>query len=173
MHAWSAYPAGRDTRRQAIARPRQRRQERGDNTGVYPRASAGCGGWQRVARRVMRPAVGMVDRESDLVLVERGAGVATLRLNRPRALNALDADTLRALAAALGRGEGDEEVRAVVITGAGERAFCAGADIAAMAAMGATDGHGYSRLGHEVLDRVDDFPIPVVAAVNGVALGGG
>ncbi len=115
----------------------------------------------------------MPGHPSDLVLVERGDGVATLRLNRPQALNALDPDTLRALAGAVDAVEADDGVRAVVITGAGEKAFCAGADIAAMAAMGPTEGHPYSRLGHEVLARVDGCRVPVVAAVNGAALGGG
>jgi enoyl-CoA hydratase len=115
----------------------------------------------------------MVDQASDLVLLESVDGVATLRLNRPKALNALDPDTLRALDAALHRVDGDPGIRAVVITGAGDRAFCAGADIAAMAAMGPTEGHPYCRLGHEVLGRVEDLRVPVVAAVNGAALGGG
>ena len=109
----------------------------------------------------------------DLVLRECADGVATLRLNRPKALNALDPDTLRALDAALDEVDADPEVRAVVITGAGDRAFCAGADIAAMAAMGGTEGHPYCRLGHEVLARVEDLRVPVIAALNGAALGGG
>jgi len=119
------------------------------------------------------PANEMADRDAEPVLLECRDGVATLRLNRPRALNALDPDTLRGLAAALERIAGDDAVRAVVVTGAGDRAFCAGADIAAMAAMSPTDGHGYSRLGHDVLGRIDDLDVPVVAAVNGAALGGG
>ena len=115
----------------------------------------------------------MENQPADLVLTERSDGVATLRLNRPKALNALDPDTLRALRAAIDVIEGDATVRAVIITGAGEKAFSAGADIAAMAAMGPTEGHPWARLGHEVLARVDDCRVPVVAAVNGVALGGG
>jgi len=114
-----------------------------------------------------------MDGEVDHVLLECRDGVATLRLNRPKALNALDPATLRALAGALDRVADDHDTRAVVITGAGEKAFCAGADIAAMAAMAPTEGHGYSRLGHDVLGRIDDLDVPVVAAVNGVALGGG
>jgi enoyl-CoA hydratase len=114
-----------------------------------------------------------MDRDTDHVLLERRNGVATLRLNRPKAMNALDPATLRALAGALDRVADDPATRAVVMTGAGEKAFCAGADIAAMAAMAPTEGHGYSRLGHDVLGRIDDLDVPVVAAVNGVALGGG
>jgi enoyl-CoA hydratase len=111
--------------------------------------------------------------DHDLVLWECADGVATLRLNRPKALNALDRETLRALDAALDRVDDDAGVRAVIITGAGDRAFCAGADIAAMAAMGPMEGHPYCRLGHEVLARVEDLRVPVVAALGGAALGGG
>ncbi len=114
-----------------------------------------------------------METATDLVVIERSDTVATLRLNRPRALNALDPDTLRAMRAAMDAIEADDGVHAVVITGAGEKAFSAGADIAAMAAMAPTDGHAYARLGHEVLARVDDCRVPVVAALNGVALGGG
>ncbi len=107
------------------------------------------------------------------LVLERAGAVATIRLNRPKALNALDAATLRELARAIRDIRRDDGVRAVVITGAGEKAFCAGADIAAMAAMSGEDGHAYSRLGHEVLGRLEELDVPVVAAVNGVALGGG
>ncbi|MCW5891542.1 MAG: enoyl-CoA hydratase/isomerase family protein [bacterium] len=100
-------------------------------------------------------------------------GVATLRLNRPKALNALDAATLRELGVALDALAGDAAVRAVVVTGAGDKAFCAGADIQAMAAMSGEEGHAYARLGHAVMGRLDELELPVVAAVNGVALGGG
>ena len=110
---------------------------------------------------------------ADLVVLERAAGVVTLRLNRPKALNALDADTLHALARALDSAERDAAARALIITGAGDKAFSAGADIAAMAEMAPVDGHPYSALGHAVLARVDDCRLPVVAALNGVALGGG
>src|SRR5262245_26612643 len=115
----------------------------------------------------------MEGQTAELVLVERSDGLATLRLNRPRAVNALDPDTLRALGAAIDAIDADETVRAAIITGAGEKAFSAGADIQAMAAMASTEGHAYACLGHAALARVDDCRVPVVAAVNGVALGGG
>ncbi|HJQ83816.1 MAG TPA: enoyl-CoA hydratase-related protein [Candidatus Binatia bacterium] len=109
---------------------------------------------------------------TSLRLTREGA-VATLTVDRPRQLNALDAPTLREIARAVREIRRDEEVRALVVTGAGEKAFSAGADIAAMKAMAPGDGHDYSRLGHEVLARLEALPIPVVAALNGVALGGG
>jgi enoyl-CoA hydratase len=105
--------------------------------------------------------------------LERRDAVATLTLDRPRALNALDEATLRELARAIRDVRRDAAVRALVVTGAGEKAFSAGADISAMARMSAADGHAYSRLGHEVFARLEALAIPVVAAVNGVALGGG
>ncbi|MFN8545679.1 MAG: enoyl-CoA hydratase-related protein [Candidatus Binatia bacterium] len=105
--------------------------------------------------------------------LERSQAVATIRLDRPAALNALDGATLRELARALRAVRRDEGVRALVVTGSGDKAFCAGADVAAMAAMSAQEGHAFSRLGHEVFARLEALPIPVVAALNGVALGGG
>ncbi len=115
----------------------------------------------------------MADAAADLIAVQRTGGVATLRLQRPKALNALGPEMLAALDRALDEVESDEGVRSVVITGSGERAFSAGADITAMAAMAPVEGHAYSRLGHAVLGRLDDLRVPAVAAVNGVALGGG
>jgi enoyl-CoA hydratase len=105
--------------------------------------------------------------------LDRADGVATITLDRPKQLNALDAATLRELARAIRDLRRDGGVRAVVVTGAGEKAFSAGADIAAMAAMSAAEGHAYSRLGHDVLARLEALPVPVIAALNGVALGGG
>lgn len=110
---------------------------------------------------------------SENVRLARDGAVATVTIDRPRQLNALDAPTLRELARAIRELRRDDGVRAAVITGAGDKAFSAGADIAAMKAMSAADGHAYSRLGHEVLARLEALPVPVVAAVNGVALGGG
>jgi enoyl-CoA hydratase len=103
----------------------------------------------------------------------REAGVATLTLDRPQALNALAPALLREVARAVREIRRDPAVRAVVVTGAGDKAFSAGADIAAMARMTAVEGHAYSQLGHEVLGRLEALPVPVVAALNGVALGGG
>src|SRR5437763_4898576 len=115
----------------------------------------------------------MVDPQLQNLHLTRADAVATLTLDRPKALNALDAATLRELARAIRGLRRDGGVRGLVVTGAGDKAFSAGADIAAMAAMSAAEGHAYSRLGHEVLARLEALPVPVVAAVNGVALGGG
>jgi enoyl-CoA hydratase len=114
----------------------------------------------------------MTDPQPPLTL-ERRDGVATLTLDRPRVLNALDAPALHALAAAVATLAEAADVRAVVVTGAGEKAFSAGADIAAMAAMSPEAGHAYARLGHAVMAAIEALPVPVVGALNGVALGGG
>lgn len=115
----------------------------------------------------------MAGDAAEHVHLARRDGVATVTLDRPRALNALDAATLRALARAVREIRRDAGVRAVVLTGAGEKAFSAGADIRAMEAMSAAEGRAYSQLGHDVLGRLEALPVPVVAALNGVALGGG
>ena len=101
------------------------------------------------------------------------AEVATLTVNRPDALNALNRDVLNELAHAMHEIRGDATVRVLIITGTGERAFIAGADIAAMSEMSAGEGLEFSRLGHKVMQAIEELPIPVIAAVNGFALGGG
>jgi enoyl-CoA hydratase len=106
-------------------------------------------------------------------LIFEKAEVATLTINRPQALNALNRAVLEDLARVLRDTRHDKSVRVLVITGAGDRAFVAGADIAAMAQMSAIDGLEFSRLGHRLLQTLEDVPIPVIAAVNGFALGGG
>ena len=98
--------------------------------------------------------------------------VALLVLDRPKALNALDAAMLRALGARCAELAQDRSVRAVVLTGEG-RAFAAGADIAEMRGHDPLEAERFSRLGHEVLAALEALPVPVIAAVNGYALGGG
>jgi enoyl-CoA hydratase len=109
---------------------------------------------------------------TDLVLSERRGPVALLTLNRPDALNALNAALLQTLADRSAEIAADSSVRAVVVTGAG-RAFAAGADIAAMREMTAIEGEAFSRLGHRVLASLEELTVPTIAAVNGFALGGG
>ena len=104
------------------------------------------------------------------VRVERVGDVALLTIDRPKALNALDAATLAGLDAALDQ-LGD--ARALVITGGGEKAFVAGADIAAMSTLDAMGAAHFAGVGQRVFDRIEALPIPVIAAVNGFALGGG
>lgn len=96
----------------------------------------------------------------------------TLILNRPESLNALNAQVLDDLSAALDAVDLDS-VRCLIFTGAGEKAFAAGADIAAMADMAPEESAAFSRRGNEVFRRIETFPLPTIAAVNGYALGGG
>jgi enoyl-CoA hydratase len=109
---------------------------------------------------------------TDLVLSERRGPVALLTLNRPDVRNALSRDLLETLGDRIAEIAADSSVRAVVVTGAG-KAFAAGADIAAMREMTAIEGEAFSRLGHRVLASLEELSVPVIAAVNGFALGGG
>ena len=104
---------------------------------------------------------------------ERQGPVGIVTLNRPEALNALSLEMLDQLDAVLDAVERDTEVRALIITGAGEKAFCAGADIGAMREATALEARAFAQRGHQVTNRVEAFPRPIIAAVNGYALGGG
>jgi enoyl-CoA hydratase/carnithine racemase len=114
---------------------------------------------------------------SNVVLCEIADGIATLTLNRPEKLNAIDYATIDALSAALDDLEADPGVGAVVLTGAGERAFSAGADIAEFSQsirLGAeTAIREFVRRGQALTARLEAFGKPVIAAVNGLAFGGG
>lgn len=100
-------------------------------------------------------------------------GVATLTMNRPDALNAFNSDQLAAMIAALRQVREDALVRCVILTGAGERAFAAGADIKEMATKSPEQGLEFARLGHAMATAAETMPKPTIAAVNGFALGGG
>ena len=100
-------------------------------------------------------------------------GIAVVTFNRPKVLNALDAATVAELADAVGRVERDPAVRAVILTGAGDKAFVAGADIGAMSGMGPLEARRFAEAGHGVLARLEALAVPTIAAVNGYALGGG
>ncbi|HEU0052937.1 MAG TPA: enoyl-CoA hydratase-related protein, partial [Longimicrobium sp.] len=99
--------------------------------------------------------------------------IATLTINRPDKLNALNEQTIRELSAAVGEITARDDVGGVILTGSGEKAFVAGADIGELAKMGPVDGIEVSRLGQQVFRRIELSKKPVVAAVNGFALGGG
>jgi enoyl-CoA hydratase len=99
--------------------------------------------------------------------------IALLTVNRPKALNALNYQVVENLARVLRDVRHDHAIRVLIVTGAGDRAFVAGADIAAMSEMSTIEGLEFSRLGHRVMQTIEDLTIPVIAAVNGFALGGG
>lgn len=110
-------------------------------------------------------AMGFVNYE-----VEGHVGIMTI--NRPKALNALNEDVLKDLGAAFDAVNLDE-IRVVILTGAGEKSFVAGADIAAMSTMTKAEGEAFGKFGNDVFRKIEVFPVPVIAAVNGFALGGG
>jgi enoyl-CoA hydratase len=105
--------------------------------------------------------------------LEVSDAVAVLTLNRPEALNTLSPDMLDALDERLDEVEHDPGARAVVLTGAGEKAFSAGADVKHMQTASALEARAYAVRGHELTSRLEAFSRPVIAAVNGFALGGG
>ncbi len=100
-------------------------------------------------------------------------GVRRIRIERPDKLNALNRATLDALRAAFDAAAGDPQVRVVVLTGAGPKAFVAGADIAEMATLSAAEGRDFSQRGQDLMRRIERMPKPVIAMINGFALGGG
>jgi methylglutaconyl-CoA hydratase len=107
------------------------------------------------------------------VLVDVRGATAVVTLNRPAAANALSCELVGALGQAFERVRGDDGVRAVVVTGAGGRAFCAGADLKERRAMSLEETHTFLRRLNAVVDAVAAFPRPVIAALNGAAFGGG
>jgi enoyl-CoA hydratase len=108
----------------------------------------------------------------ELVRLSQDGPVATLTVNRPDSLNALNQPTLEALASAIEQ-VGAAAPRCLIVTGAGDKAFVAGADIAAMREMSPEQGAAFARLGQRTFAALEALPLPVIAAVNGFALGGG
>jgi len=109
----------------------------------------------------------------DNLLLERDGPVAILTFSRPKVLNALNAATLTELQTALDVFAADDDVRAIVVTGAGDKAFVAGADINELAALTPAQGKEHARHGQRIFDRIEQLGKPVIAAINGFALGGG
>jgi enoyl-CoA hydratase len=107
------------------------------------------------------------------ILVEIRGPIAVLTLNRPKVLNALNAATFHELHAALGELVASPAVRAILLTGSGEKAFAAGADIQELAQVSAMDGQALALSGQRLFDRIESCGKPVIACVNGFALGGG
>ena len=107
------------------------------------------------------------------LLVEREENLAVVTINRPKVLNALNGDVIRELSLVVDELEGDDGVRVVIITGSGEKAFVAGADIAFMSKLSPMEAMRFARLGQAVMRKIENMSKPVIAAVNGFALGGG
>jgi enoyl-CoA hydratase/carnithine racemase len=109
----------------------------------------------------------------DNLLVERDGAAATLTIHRPKVLNALNTPTLQEIERALVACRDDEAVRVVVFTGSGEKAFIAGADINELSVQTPVGGREHARRGQRVFDLIEQLGKPVIAAINGFALGGG
>ncbi len=107
------------------------------------------------------------------LLVDRDGAVSIITINRPKVLNALNGPTLDELSQVIDEAGRDESVRALILTGAGDRAFVAGADINELAVQTPIGGREHARRGQALFDRIERLGKPVVAAVNGFALGGG
>ena len=107
------------------------------------------------------------------LLIDTSEGIGTISINRPKALNALNRETLHEFDAAFQDLEQNAAVKVIILTGAGERAFVAGADILEMKDMGCLEATRWSEFGHATLDRIEESAKTVIAAVNGFALGGG
>ncbi|MFZ2053775.1 MAG: enoyl-CoA hydratase-related protein [Candidatus Aminicenantales bacterium] len=107
------------------------------------------------------------------LLTRKGDGIGWITINRPEKLNAMNIETIEELRAAFREFGDDPEARAVIFTGAGEKAFIAGADISEFIHLDAEKGREYARRGQELTLAIENFPKPVIAAINGYALGGG
>jgi enoyl-CoA hydratase len=110
---------------------------------------------------------------SDSLLLERDGPVATVTFNRPHVRNALNAETLGALGETMRELQADDRVRVVILTGAGDKAFVAGADINELAVQTPTTARAFALAGQHAFDIVEGLGKPVIAAINGYALGGG
>ena len=111
--------------------------------------------------------------ELKYIIYEKSGGIATITLNRPEALNAFSKEVIEEILKALEDVKADENTRVVILTGAGEKAFSAGADIKAMKGMNALKARELSLIGEKLCDALENLEKPVIAAINGYALGGG
>ncbi len=107
------------------------------------------------------------------LILEREGRLAILYINRPKALNALNTDTLKEIKQAIAQIKEDTGIEALIITGSGDKAFVAGADIVNMQPFSAAQGRAFGMLGGEVFRMIENLEKPVIAAINGFALGGG
>ena len=107
------------------------------------------------------------------LIFEKKDGIAYITINRPKALNALNKEVYDDLNPVLDDIAADESVRVVIVTGSGEKSFIAGADIAYMLPMSSPQGKAWGEIGQNTLAKLENLPQPVIAAINGFALGGG
>ncbi len=111
--------------------------------------------------------------EAENTIYEKSEGIATITINRPKALNALNKQAVQEILSRLNDAEADETVKVIVITGTGDKAFCVGLDLKAVKGISAVNGMNLSLLGQELTKKIESLRKPVIAAINGYALGGG
>ncbi len=109
----------------------------------------------------------------ETIILEKQGPVSIIRFNRPKALNAINAQVLQETRSALGEVNDDKDIKVLVLTGEGGKAFVAGADIAYMVKLSPLEARRFSETGHALMAELEDLQIPVIACVNGFALGGG
>ena len=107
------------------------------------------------------------------LIFKTDGGIASITFNRPKALNALNNELLKEFLLALDDISQNEDIRVLILTGAGEKAFVAGADITELSTFNTLEAKAFSQKGHKIIERLQELAIPVIAAVNGFALGGG
>ena len=107
------------------------------------------------------------------LLVEIEDGIAVVTINRPKALNALNTETLSELDACFAEIEANPDVKVLILTGSGQKSFVAGADIGEMSTLSKAEGEAFGKKGNDLFRKIETLPIPTIAAVNGFALGGG
>lgn len=108
----------------------------------------------------------------EFITYEQDGFVGVVTINRPKALNALNSDVLKEIEATFDAID-LEETRVVILTGAGDKSFVAGADIGEMSTLTKAEGEAFGKIGNDVFRKIETFPLPVIAAINGFALGGG
>ena len=132
-------------------------------------------GVQTAAEPTVKPnghVAPVMDSDWDTVSLDIDGGIATLTVDRPDSLNALNTETMDALEEAIAAAE-DADVQVVVLTGAGDKAFIAGADIAYMQSLSTAEAEAYAAQGHDICRALEGFPGVTIAAINGYAFGGG
>jgi enoyl-CoA hydratase len=109
----------------------------------------------------------------ETIIFEHQDGIATITFNRPKSLNALNSQLILELSAALEAVSQNEDIRVLILTGAGEKAFVAGADIGELSTLNPIQARYFAKNGHKIMDQLQALAIPVIAALNGFTLGGG
>jgi enoyl-CoA hydratase/carnithine racemase len=116
---------------------------------------------------------GDANRQLKYITIQKEESILIIRIRRPEVLNALNRETMNELESALSTAAADDDVKIVIITGSGERSFCAGADVTYVVNIGPIEAGNYASRVHSLLNRIEQLDKPVIAAVNGFALGGG